>query len=239
MDDLSTQSGINAAMAEAATMTVNEAVEDNNGITIIAGKPHMTDAKGRFVPLDSVKATDKLQDETVRKIIAYAEPLAAQVARFREHTFADVDSLMALLAQEYGVKMGGAKGNITLTTIDGCLKVQVAIGDNITFGPELQVAKALVDECLRDWTDGARAELRAMVERAFQTDKEGKISPSELLGLRRIESLDERWHRAMKALTDSIRVLSTKRYVRAYRRNSPMDAWRAITIDVASAGGAS
>jgi len=207
---------------------------DNNGVSIVLGDPYMTDAKGRLVPLDTVKPMDKLQDELVRKIVGYAEPLAAQVARFREHSFDDVDSFVGLVAQEYGAKPGGQKGNMTFTSFDGCLQVKVAIGDNITFGPELQAAKTLVDECLRDWTDGARSELRALIDRAFDVDKEGKINRGELLGLRRLDIKDERWVRAMQALNDSIKVIGSKRYVRCYRRDNGTAPWEPIVIDVAA-----
>jgi hypothetical protein len=211
-----------------------EALADNHGVSVLNGDPYMTDAKGRFVPLDQVKPVDQLLDQVVRKIIGYASPLAAQVARFRQHSFDDVDAFVALVAQDYGVTLGGQKGNLTLTSFDGCLKVQVAIGDNIAFGPELQAAKALVDECLRDWTDGARSELRALIDRAFQVDKEGKINRGELLGLRRLNITDERWQRAMQALSDSIRVIGSKRYVRCYRRDNANEDWKPIAIDVAA-----
>ncbi|MBW8883062.1 MAG: DUF3164 family protein, partial [Asticcacaulis sp.] len=174
------------------------------------------------------------QDECVRKIVCYATPLAAQVARFREHCFDDVDAFIGLVNQEYGMKAGGTKGNLTLMSFDGCLKVQIAIADHIAFGPELQAAKALVDECLKDWTDGARSELRALVERAFQVDREGRINRNELLSLRRLEFEDPRWQEAMRALTDSIRVVGSKRYVRVYRRPDCQANWQPISIDLAS-----
>lgn len=207
----------------------------NDGIeTLPDGSRYMRDAQGRLVPLESVKAIDKLIDEIVRKIVGFAEPLSAQVARFRAHSFDDVDALIALIAQDYGVTLGGQKGNRTLTSFDGLMQVKVQIADNITFGPELEAAKALVDECLKDWTEGARFELRTIVDRAFQVDKEGKINRGELLGLRRLNIEDDRWRRAMDAINDSIRIIGTKRYVRAYKASKIGDPLKPIVIDVAS-----
>lgn len=204
------------------------------GITEIDGVQYMTDAKVRLVPVETVKDADKLEDQTVRKIIGFAEPLAAQVARFRQHSFDDVDALIALLDEQYGVKKGGQKGNITLTSFDGLMKVSVQIGENISFGPQLQAAKSLVDECLKEWTQGSNANLRAIVDRAFQVDKEGKINRGELLGLRRLNITDPRWISAMDAINDSIRVIGTKRYVRTYVRPNAMAPWSPIVIDVAA-----
>src|SRR3546814_8463243 len=122
----------------------------------------MADAKANLVPVEAIKPADLLMDETVRKITGFARDLSAQIARFKGHTFEDVNGLQALIAQEYGVTVGGRKGNITLTSFDGCEKVQVQVADLIEFGPELQAAKALVDKCLSEWSADSRVELRAL-----------------------------------------------------------------------------
>ncbi|ESQ78443.1 DUF3164 family protein [Asticcacaulis sp. YBE204] len=207
----------------------------DEGIETIGGVAYMRDTKGRLVPVEQVRPIDKLIDQTVRKIVGYAEPLSAQIARFREHSFDDVDSLLGIVAEQYGVALGGSKGNRTLTTVDGLMQVKVAIADRITFGPELEAAKALVDECLREWTDGARAELRTLVDRAFQVDKEGKINQGELLSLRRLNIDDPRWKKAMVAIDDSIRIIGSKRYVRVYRRANLNQDFQQIVLDPAGA----
>lgn len=201
----------------------------------VQGKPYMRDAKGALVPVEAVKPVDLLMDETVRKIIGFARELSAQIARFKGHTFEDVGAFQALIAQEYGASVGGKKGNITLTTFDGLMKVQVQVADLVTFGPELQAAKGLVDECLRDWAKDTGPELRAIVERAFQVDKEGQVNRAELFMLLRVEIDDERWQSAMEAIRQSMRVIGSKTYIRFYERASVEKPWRAVTIDLASA----
>ncbi|HSI41793.1 MAG TPA: DUF3164 family protein [Xanthobacteraceae bacterium] len=205
------------------------------GIVEFAGKNYMADAKGNLVPLAMVKPIDKLMDETVRKMIAFALELSAQIGRFKGHCFDDVGSLQALLAQEYKTQLGGPKGNITLTTFDGTMKVTIQVADLIEFGPELQAAKKLVDECLGEWTEGAGDELRAVVNRAFNVDKEGQINRAELFMLMRVAIEDERWLRAMDAIRDSIRIIGSKTYIRFHVRPAPDAPWGAISIDLATA----
>ena len=62
--------------------------------------------KGSLVPLDLVKPQNKLEDETVRKIVAFARDLSAQIGRFRGHTMTDLGEFDALLDQEYGGRSG-------------------------------------------------------------------------------------------------------------------------------------
>lgn len=204
------------------------------GEVLVDGKPYLHDAKGNLVPKEAVKATDLLMDETVRKIIGFARELSEQIARFKGHTFEDVGALQALFSQEYNAPMGGKKGNITLTSFDGCMKVQVQVADLIEFGPELQVAKALIDECLVGWSADSGVEIRALVTRAFNVEKEGKINRSELFMLLRVEIDDERWKRAMDAIRESMRVIGSKTYVRFYERSAPDAGWKNITIDLAA-----
>ena len=201
----------------------------------IEGRAYMRDAKGALVPADLVRPQDQLQDEVVRKIAGHFLALSAEVARFKQHCFDDISAFEALLAQEYGTTVGGAKGNKTLMTFDGLFKVQVQVADRIDFGPELQIAKGLVDECLNEWAADARDEIRAIVTRAFNTDKAGQINRAEIFMLLRLDIADARWRRAMDAIRDAMRVVGSTTYVRCYRRESIDAAWQAVTVDLAKA----
>ena len=205
------------------------------GVIVRDGRAYMQDAKERLIPLGLVKPEHALEDQTVRKIAFFAEDINAQIARFRGHTVDDVAAFIELLVEKYNGKRGGAKGNITLTSFDNCLKVTVQVQDVMTFGPELQVAKGLVDECITLWSEGADEKIRALVEHAFQVDKEGKINRAALLALRRLEIEDAGWQRAMAALADAMRVISTREYVRFHKRADPKAKWEAITVDLAAA----
>lgn len=196
---------------------------------------YLRDAKGNLVPITAVKPVDLLMDETVRGIIGRATAASDLVRTFKRETFANITALQELIAQQYGTTLGGKKGNITLTTIDGCAKVQLQVADLIEFGPELQAAKILIDECLAQWAADSGVEIRALVNRVFQVDKEGQINRAELFMLMRVEIADERWQRAMLAIRESIRVIGSREYVRFYRRATPDAAWQAITVDMAAA----
>lgn len=209
--------------------------EARAGLTIVGDRAYMADAKGALVPVDMVKPVDKLMDQTVRGMIDFAATLSAQIGRFKGHCFTDVGALQALLAEKYQAPLGGKKGNITLTTYDGTMKVSVQVADLIEFGPELQAAKSLVDACLMEWSENSNDELRAVVTRAFQVDKEGRINRAELFMLMRVDIKDERWIAAMEAVRDSIRIIGSKTYIRFYKRASADAEWEAISVDLAKA----
>lgn len=216
-------------------MSETETAPATDGTMMIGGKLYMFDSRGGLTPAELVKPQHQLEDQTVRKVMEYARDLSEQIARFKGHTFDDLSALDELLAEQYKVKRGGKKGNRTYMTLDGLNKVQVAMADQIDFGPELQQAKALIDECLKEWTDDGRAEIRAIVLRAFKVEKEGQINKSELFALLRLNITDERWVMAMGAIHDAIRITGSKQYFRFYERPDANARWKAVTIDLASA----
>ncbi|MBW4708652.1 DUF3164 family protein [Roseobacter sp. YSTF-M11] len=195
----------------------------------------MNDAKGGLVPLDMVKAQHQLEDETVRKIIGYWIALSEQVSRQKAHVIDDIDGFEEILAQEYGLTVGGRKGNKSLMSYDGLYKVEVRINDFIDFGPELQIAKELVDACLNEWSEDARPEIRAVITNAFHTDKAGMVNRAEIIKLTRLPIEDARWKRAMDAIRDAQRVVGSKTYIRCYRRDRFDATWKSVTIDMAKA----
>lgn len=205
------------------------------GTIEIAGKKYMKDSGQRLVPLELMAPQNILEDQTVRTIIGFAEALSAQIDRFRGHTFGDVGAFVDLLHEKYDTIRGGRKGNVTLTSYDGLYKVQVQVQDQLTFGPELQVAKTLVDACITSWAADARAEIRALVEHAFNVDQQGRINRAALFALRRLEIDDDQWRAAMRAIGDAIRVIGSKEYVRFYKRESIAKPWQPITVDLARA----
>lgn len=204
------------------------------GAEEVGGALYMRDAKGRLTPIELVKPKDRMEDMLVREMMTQAESLNAQMAAFRTDVFAQVDAFVQLLFEAFKAQAGGPKGNMTLQTFDGLLKLQIQISDLVKFGPELQIAKALVDECVTDWSTGARAELRAIVMNAFRADKEGQVNKAALLGLQKLAIEDERWLKAMDAIRESIEVVGTKRYFRLYRRSRADAPWQAVSLDMAT-----
>ena len=194
---------------------------------------YVPDAKGRLVPERLVRPEDALEDQTVRRILAYGLDLADQIARFRSHTADDLTALLDTLAEQYGRRRGGRRGNCTFHSYDGRLKVQIQIHDTVTFGPELHIAKAIIDECVAEWIDGARDELKALVQHAFQVDKAGQVNRAAILQLRRVAIDHPKWAQAQRAISDSMRMRGSKAYLRLAWRPSPEAAWRPVPIDLA------
>lgn len=194
---------------------------------------YKADAKGRLIPLDAIKPIDQARDQLVAELVARAKQMNRDLAAFKEALFNDIDAFVDLSAERYGAKLGGEKGNVSLVSFDGRFKVLMAIQDSLAFDEGLQAAKVLIDECVHEWTQDARVEIKALINDAFQVDKEGNISTGRILGLRRLDIKDEKWQRAMTALSESVRVQSSTRYLRVYERVGLTNKYEPISLDIA------
>ncbi|PWR17663.1 DUF3164 family protein [Zavarzinia aquatilis] len=194
---------------------------------------YMQDAEGRLVPADKVKPQHVLEDQVVREIVDLALEESRRLSALKVNIKTSVDAFVELVAERYGVERAGRKGNMTLTSFDGSLQLQVAVGQFIDFGPELQIAKQLIDQCLTAWSANGSDELKVIVTDAFRVNKEGKLDKDRILGLRRHNFGDERWKQAMAAISDSIKVQRSKEYFRLYRRPAPDRDFEQIPLDIA------
>lgn len=191
------------------------------------------DAQGRHVPESMIKPLDLMRDELVMAIVSKTQELNLALVDFKTKVFGEVDALVAVAADEYGAKLGGAKGNVTLFSYDGRYKVVRAKADNIRFDERLQGAKALIDECLQEWVKGSRPEIITLINDAFKVDQAGNIRTGSVLALRRLEITDKRWTRAMQAISDAVTVVTTSSYVRVYERVGDTDRYEPISLDIA------
>ncbi|WPP47124.1 DUF3164 family protein [Pseudomonas sp. AN-1] len=199
--------------------------------TIPAG--YRRDAQGRLVHEEQIKPVDKLRDELVLALVERARTTHEALVQYKAAAFGEIEAFLDLSAAEYGAKIGGKKGNVSLLSFDGRYKIQRAVQESIAFDERLQAARALIDECLREWTEGARPELATLVNDAFRVDTKGEIRTARVLALRRLDITDERWLRAMDAIGDACQVVGSKSYIRVYERIGDSDQYRPISLDIA------
>ena len=211
-------------------------MEDYKYRQTMNGTEYWLDQRGSLVPAEKIGDLDKLRDDVVREMLGTALPLSDALRKAKANVYSTLDTFLAMSSEQYGVKRKGTKGNVTLLTFDGRYKVALCYNDVFAFDERLQTAKELIDSCLIRWADGASANLVAVVKEAFRVDKKGKLDVRRILELRRYEIHDEQWQQAMEAISDSITVQNTRRYVRFYERHGE-DEWRQVALDWSSITG--
>ncbi|HFQ5202460.1 TPA: DUF3164 family protein [Vibrio vulnificus] len=191
---------------------------------------------GHLVPESQIKDIDKLRDEVVLAIVEEAKATQQAMAAFKSKAMAQVADFVDLSAEEFDVKYGGVKGNVTLVSFDGKYKIQRSIGEHRIFDERMQAAKAKIDECISAWSEDLAGEyamrIRAMVEHAFRVNKQGHIDVNQVLSLRQLNFDDPDWIEAMDAIADSIKVVGKTPYLRIYERDANGGFYQ-IALDIA------
>lgn len=195
---------------------------------------YLQNAQGHLVPVESIDDLDKLRNDLVIETIKAAQQLRQNLKNFKECVIDDIDVFVDLAAEKYDTKLGGKKGNLQLVSFDGKYKLIISISDTITFDERIVIAKQLIDECIHQWTANSSVNIKALIEHAFQTDKQGNINTARVIGLMKLKITDDKWKKAMEALKDSISVASSKSYMRLYERVGNEDKYDQISLDVSS-----
>lgn len=209
---------------------------DNTAADDAVPKGYWKDAQGNLVPAAKVKDLDKERDRVVRRLTQAAHEMSNTLAQFKLLAMSEIEHFVEMSAAQYGQPMRGAKGkgNVTLTSFDGRFKVERAVQETLVFDERLQVAKQIIDKCVHRWAKGANANIQALVNHAFQVDKQGNVSTARVLGLRQLDIKDADWDQAMTAIADSMKSTASKSYVRFYERNDATGQYEAISLNAAT-----
>ena len=191
-------------------------------------------ASGHLVPLAKIPEIDLLKDDLVKNTIAQAKVLKQTMQTFKHAVLEDITAFIELSAERFNVQIGGKKGNVSLLSFDGKLKVEIAVQQHIAFDENVHAAKAIIDECLHRWTANADDNIKALIEHAFRVDSQGNIRTVAVLNLFKLKITDPRWLQAMDALRASLTPVGSKSYVRFYERGGHEEAFAQINLDISS-----
>jgi len=192
------------------------------------------DNRGRAVPSRYVPVEDRKKDQIVERAVKHAKAIEARMRKVKAQTIRDIDNYMAWLEEQAGVVRNG-KGNLLLTNFSGDKQIELQINDVIEFDEKLHLAKAKIDECLRKWSTDANRNLKVVVDQAFEVDKKGRINKMAILKLRNLNIRDQEWLHAMKLLTESIQISTTRQYLAIReRRGGTTGKWETINLNFSS-----
>lgn len=190
---------------------------------------YVEDSFGRLVPLGLVRPQERARDRLVRELVAECRAVQAQLAHLKGELLARVAGHLHTVAQDYGVELTGARGDVALVSYDGRLKVERVMGERIQVTEAVRAAEALVREILDEIQDPTA---RALTDRAFRRHrKTGELSASRLIDLLGVEIDDPRWRQAQRAVKDALSVAGTTTYFRAYERAESDQPWRQIVLN--------
>lgn len=202
------------------------ATKDENGNWI--------DAAGKTVPQKYIDSHTKARDKLVEALVGAAQTERKRLEKFGADANAKIQKFLEQLFSQEGFTPN-KKGNYTLTNFSGDQQVCVKVHEFMEFDERITLAKRLIDECIEDWSEGADANLLALVNEAFRVRGKKGLDVKSVLGLKKIQVKDKsgRWAKAMKLIDESLRTVASKSYLQFKVRPDPSAEWKTIRLDLA------
>ena len=196
----------------------------------IDGVVYYVKGDGCLVPEDQVKDTDKLRDQLVLGIAEKILDLKQEMIKVKADVVEDIDAFMQTMSEQYGVELGGDKGNLTFTSYDGRVQVKYYSNDYLAFNEGIHVAKKLIDEFLEDITKDSSRSIKQIVNSAFNL-KQGRMDVKAILKLREINEDDPRWQKAMQIIDESKEWHAGSRALRLYLKSPQSGGMELVPLD--------
>lgn len=195
----------------------------------------MTDNLGNQVPVRYIKKIDRERDRVVRLLSRKAAKLNSELAAFRGECLEMIEAFLDWEASQGGGAERGPKGNVSLPSFDGTLRVVRARQASLEFDERLQSARQLIKEHVASKAQGIDRDLQIIIDDAFEGSA-GRLSTARVLGLLKLKIDGPKWRAAMDLIKESIRVSATREYARFYRRpGGAKDDYQQVPLDIANA----
>lgn len=97
---------------------------------------------GSTIPYDKMEPAKQIEHDLVETLCTEAAQHSKILASFKRQAISEMIAKRVMMLEDYGVKKGGKDGNLTLRTADGRFMAKMTVSKHVTFGPELEAAKA-------------------------------------------------------------------------------------------------
>ncbi|MEZ2337658.1 DUF3164 family protein [Mucilaginibacter sp. RCC_168] len=182
-------------------------------------EPFWLDEEGKRVDIKRITPYERQSERAVYNIAKQAMAINKQLADFKTKVNKEATELyQAFIIENNGKPKGKGKGGNTVYNFDRSIKLEVSIGQPITFDDNLiDLAKQKLDEILEDGLQGAKDFIKEWIMGAFETSR-GKMDTKRVLGLSKYESRvdDPRYTEAMALIKRAIRRPESKEYFRVW-----------------------
>ena len=192
---------------------------------------HCMNRNGRYVPPKTIPLHLKRRDETVTKIMAIVDKENERMKKSKAAIFQLVNNYIDFLKKRVGDTEKSTEGNLTLSDYANLNQVDISISNNISFDENLNIAKSLIDKCLKKWSAKSNVALKAVIQEAFNIDKKGRVNSNMILRLLALHIEDKDFLAAQKLIKDSIQSTGTRQYTNFKRRSNQKVDFKAVQLN--------
>lgn len=182
------------------------------------GKRLWITAAGDVIPSNFPRKIDKDRDRLAFKVAKEAMALQDRLKALKDLIYTEGDLLYSLMQEDNHIRTG-RKGNYTISSFGKEVRISVTIQQYITWGEEVEQAKACIFKYLNEKLSDKEEALRGLIYSAFETSK-GNLDTQNLLKLMKYPIKDDNWKKGMEFLVSAMNVDRSKRRIDIEVRNA-------------------
>lgn len=178
------------------------------------------DSTGKLIPEELVKPQEIVKDALIDELVTDYLEMRKSVQETKAHMLESIAHYKELVAASYGVSLKSKKGAITLTSLDGKYKVEIASNTIREFNENINVAKEVLDEYLDEElaSAGVSNDLRVLVSDAFRL-RQGELDFRAIWNLTKLDIRAEKFAKAVEIIKESIVTREGQPSLRVYIKN--------------------
>lgn len=201
-------------------------------------KGNWIDPEGNHIPEKYVPAHERREDALVMTAAESMLAINEAMQQAKAVIMQKFEQYLADLAAEGGEGELNPGGNYTLRDFSGIYKFEVSNAKIQQFDDRIKVAAQKLERVIDTWAVGAagRDELKTLATEAFESDQQGRISPSKVFGLQKrlrgLAATNPEIAEVVRLISESIRVIGRKQYITLSRRAED-GSWESVPMDFA------
>lgn len=194
-------------------------------------KGNWMNRNGKYVESKHIHKATKRKDFVVTKAFNIAFRLQERMKNDKVRIENLIKKYMKDIAKDAKIKDDAITGNMNLSDYANLISIDINTNDVLKFDENLNVAKALIDKCLKNWTAEGRSEMKAIVNNTFSVDKKGRFNRNAILDLRNIKINNPDWLKAMDYINKSLQIEGTRTYMQFMVRDGIKGKFKRINLN--------
>lgn len=194
----------------------------------------LKNARGDDVAVDLIPEWDLKRHRVVESIFDKIEKLHDEMERVSAEINAEIDKYLAGVVRKAKAGKEEIRGNLDLSNYSQTKQVKIVVNDFFSFDERLNLAKLKIDSCIKRWSEGENSAnaryMKTIVSEAFNVDKKGAISKTQLFRLLKVNIADREWVDAQKLIRDSMSLVESKKY-KNFRVKQPGRKWESLNLN--------
>jgi hypothetical protein len=188
------------------------------------------DAQGRICQLALFSEVQIARDRLIKQEVLEAKNRATEQSLYHQELIASITEFFRFSAEQHNAKVLGDEEGISMTSIDGLMRIKLVKAKSATGNEKLMIAKTMLEDLVEKRGANIEPFFKTLALSAFETSSTGQMRLDKVMELKNLRCDYPEWLEIKAALDQAIEYVFKKRYALFYERTSTSESWKQIPL---------